>query len=212
MQKVTSTRSRTKFYHISIYCFGTTVEGLDDFPALLNFWRITWRIVLSFSSGNKLETQSEKNEWSYRIHIGFKWLDKPSNIVRISRVLFPIAIADAPARAMLLNFMQFNGSYGCHYCEHPGASQVSKQTNQDSSVSSVSTDFALDWFSVALWWKTVRTTLYMESYGNLWFDCLLTWLAPADDDTVNIQPYYQATFQSDSDVFSEDRSLQFTVS
>ena len=122
MQKVTSTRSRTKFYHISIYCFGTTVEGLDDFPALLNFWRITWRIVLSISSGNKLETQSEKNEWSYRIHIGFKWLDKPSNIVRISRVLFPISIADAPARAMLLNFMQFNGSYGCHYCEHPGLS------------------------------------------------------------------------------------------
>lgn len=55
-------------------------------------------------------------------HIGFKWLDKPSNIVRISRVLFPIAIADAPARAMLLNFMQFNGSFGCHYCEHSGLS------------------------------------------------------------------------------------------
>jgi hypothetical protein len=28
--------------------------------------------------------------------------------------------------------------------QSPGASQVSKQTNQDSSVSSVSTDFALD--------------------------------------------------------------------
>jgi hypothetical protein len=56
--------------------------------------------------------------------IGFKWLDKSSNVVRVSRVLFPIAIADAPARAMLLNFMQFNGSYGCHYCEHPGISVI----------------------------------------------------------------------------------------
>ncbi|EFX78062.1 hypothetical protein DAPPUDRAFT_320792 [Daphnia pulex] len=55
---------------------------------------------------------------------GFKWLDKSNNVVRVSRVLFPIAIADAPARAMLLNFMQFNGSYGCHYCEHPGISVI----------------------------------------------------------------------------------------
>ena len=52
---------------------------------------------------------------------GFKWIDKHANgIERVSRILFPICVADAPARAMLLNFMQYNGSYGCNYCEHPG--------------------------------------------------------------------------------------------
>jgi hypothetical protein len=29
---------------------------------------------------------------------------------------------DASARAMLLNGMQYNGTYGLHYCEHPGVS------------------------------------------------------------------------------------------
>ena len=27
---------------------------------------------------------------------------------------------DAPARAMVLNFKQLNGKYGCSYCLHPG--------------------------------------------------------------------------------------------
>lgn len=36
----------------------------------------------------------------------------------------PIAVADAPAGAMLLNFMQYNGYYGCHYCKNPGISVI----------------------------------------------------------------------------------------
>ncbi len=36
------------------------LKVLDDFPALLNFCRITWWIPLSFSSGNELKTQSKK--------------------------------------------------------------------------------------------------------------------------------------------------------
>ena len=34
---------------------------------------------------------------------------------------------DAPARAMVLNFKQFNGKYGCSYCLHPG--EVIDDTN-----------------------------------------------------------------------------------
>ena len=37
-------------------------------------------------------------------------------------------------------------------------------------------------------------------------------LVKEENETVNFQPYYQAAFQSDSDVFSKDRLLQLTVS
>jgi hypothetical protein len=50
---------------------------------------------------------------------GFQWKDS-SGRNHISKVAFPLLVADAPARAMLTNFMQYNGSYGCGFCEHEG--------------------------------------------------------------------------------------------
>ena len=48
---------------------------------------------------------------------GFEWYDKVDNLIRHSIVIAPIAILDAPARAAVQNLMQFNGEYGCTYCE-----------------------------------------------------------------------------------------------
>ena len=51
---------------------------------------------------------------------GFEWYDKKDNVTCRSTVIAPIATLDAPARAPVQNLMQFNGEYGCTYCEHPG--------------------------------------------------------------------------------------------
>jgi len=32
------------------------------------------------------------------------------------------AVMDLPAKAALLNVMQYNGEYGCSTCKHPGCS------------------------------------------------------------------------------------------
>ena len=50
---------------------------------------------------------------------GIEWTDA-QGLMRLSKVIFPVAIADAPARALLLERMQFNAEYGCDFCEHPG--------------------------------------------------------------------------------------------
>ncbi len=39
-----------------------------------------------------------------------------------TKIIFPVCVADAPARAMLSNFKQFSGSFGCGYCLHEGVS------------------------------------------------------------------------------------------
>lgn len=49
---------------------------------------------------------------------GFNWT--LNGISRLSKVIFPLVIADAPARAMLSNSMQFNAFYGCGYCLNKG--------------------------------------------------------------------------------------------
>jgi hypothetical protein len=55
---------------------------------------------------------------------GIEWIDS-EGIKRRSRIIFTNAVADAPARAHLLERMQFNADYGCDFCEHPGVN-VSK--------------------------------------------------------------------------------------
>jgi len=50
---------------------------------------------------------------------GFKWVDS-NGTSRLSRVIFTTAVADAPARALLLERMQFNADYGCDFCLHMG--------------------------------------------------------------------------------------------
>lgn len=49
---------------------------------------------------------------------GFSWNNNGSKFM--SKVFPIICTADAPARAMLQNFNQFNGKYGCGFCEHEG--------------------------------------------------------------------------------------------
>jgi len=39
---------------------------------------------------------------------------------RTTNVSATLCICDAPARAMLQDFVQFNGHYGCGFCLHPG--------------------------------------------------------------------------------------------
>ena len=52
-------------------------------------------------------------------HEGVQWRDS-SGSLQNSRVIFPALIGDAPARALPAHFSQFNGSYGCGKCLHPG--------------------------------------------------------------------------------------------
>ena len=52
---------------------------------------------------------------------GFKWTSN-LGITHLSKVIFPLVIADAPARCMLSNSMQFNAFYGCGYCLNQGVS------------------------------------------------------------------------------------------
>ena len=51
---------------------------------------------------------------------GIEWYDKHADIMRYTTVIAPIATLDAPARASVQNIMQFNGQFGCSFCEHPG--------------------------------------------------------------------------------------------
>lgn len=48
---------------------------------------------------------------------GFKWIHPQTNEEFISKVVAPLFIADAPARANLQNILLYNGTYGCNVCE-----------------------------------------------------------------------------------------------
>ena len=39
---------------------------------------------------------------------------------QIVRAICPLASMDLPARAIVTNFKQYNGAFGCLYCKHPG--------------------------------------------------------------------------------------------
>ena len=49
---------------------------------------------------------------------GINWYDGMNTIN--SKMIAPIATIDAPARATVQNVMQYNGEYGCSFCEHVG--------------------------------------------------------------------------------------------
>lgn len=44
----------------------------------------------------------------------------PNGTLRSHAMLLQIS-ADLPARALVLNMKQFNGQYGCIFCENPGS-------------------------------------------------------------------------------------------
>lgn len=50
---------------------------------------------------------------------GFTWTDK-GNAIHHTRVFTLLCVADAPMRASIQQMKQYNGFYGCGYCEHPG--------------------------------------------------------------------------------------------
>ena len=49
---------------------------------------------------------------------GFDWINKSTNMINIA--VSPVATLDCPARAAVHSVMQFNGAYGCSFCEHHG--------------------------------------------------------------------------------------------
>jgi len=51
---------------------------------------------------------------------GFRFVKSSFGQERIINVSATLCICDAPARAMLQDFVQFNGQYGCGFCHHPG--------------------------------------------------------------------------------------------
>lgn len=50
---------------------------------------------------------------------GLTWKDAVG-VERVSKVMFLLCCADAPARCMFANLMQYNGEFGCGHCLHPG--------------------------------------------------------------------------------------------
>jgi len=51
---------------------------------------------------------------------GFTFVRSSGGHERTINVSATLCICDAPARAMLQDFVQFNGHYGCGFCLHPG--------------------------------------------------------------------------------------------
>jgi len=50
-------------------------------------------------------------------HDGICWTHPETGEKIISKIVAPLIIADAPARAQLQNIVNFNGRYGCNICE-----------------------------------------------------------------------------------------------
>lgn len=50
-------------------------------------------------------------------HRGITWIHPITSEAITSKVVAPLIIADAPARAQVLNITNFNGNFGCNVCE-----------------------------------------------------------------------------------------------
>ncbi|CAD6225598.1 GSCOCG00011837001-RA-CDS [Cotesia congregata] len=48
---------------------------------------------------------------------GIDWTNPKTKEIVITKIVAPLVIADAPARAQLQNILNFNGRYGCNICE-----------------------------------------------------------------------------------------------
>ena len=48
---------------------------------------------------------------------GINWVHPTTKEINLSRIVAPLIIADAPARAQVQNILNFNGRYGCNICE-----------------------------------------------------------------------------------------------
>ncbi|GBO01993.1 hypothetical protein AVEN_135801-1 [Araneus ventricosus] len=54
------------------------------------------------------------------IKSGFKWIDAKNSKQNVTKVFLIICISDAPDRATIQNFIQYNGKYGCGFCQQSG--------------------------------------------------------------------------------------------
>ena len=54
------------------------------------------------------------------IEFGINWFDKHQAENKCTKIIPLICSSDAPARAMIQNFSQYNGKYGCGFCEQKG--------------------------------------------------------------------------------------------
>ena len=59
-------------------------------------------------------------EMTELFHEGFKWSN--NGFETISKVITLTCVCDAPARALVQNFVKYNGFYGCGFCKHSGES------------------------------------------------------------------------------------------
>lgn len=59
-------------------------------------------------------------ELSHLCEAGFNWIDATDGKTHITKVFPIICSSDAPARATIQNFVQYNGKYGCGFCQHSG--------------------------------------------------------------------------------------------
>ncbi|XP_036140791.1 uncharacterized protein LOC118644940 [Monomorium pharaonis] len=50
-------------------------------------------------------------------HNGISWIHPTTKKVYTSKIVAPLIIADAPARAQIQNILSFNGKFGCNICE-----------------------------------------------------------------------------------------------
>ena len=74
--------------------------------------------------GNKKPTMNSYlkpfvDEMVELFNTGLAWTDS-EGVEHITRCIAPLACVDSPARALLQNIKQFNGQFGCSFCEHPG--------------------------------------------------------------------------------------------
>ncbi|GBM98129.1 hypothetical protein AVEN_229771-1 [Araneus ventricosus] len=60
------------------------------------------------------------NELDSLIKSGINWFVKHENKNKSTKIIPLIFPSDAPARAMIQNFTQYNGAYGCGFCERKG--------------------------------------------------------------------------------------------
>lgn len=50
-------------------------------------------------------------------HNGISWTHPTTKEIHTSKIIAPLIIADAPARAQIQNILSFNGKFGCNICE-----------------------------------------------------------------------------------------------
>ncbi|GBN05448.1 hypothetical protein AVEN_162549-1 [Araneus ventricosus] len=69
---------------------------------------------------NVLLPPSNLPELSNLSRSGFRWIDATNSKQTVTKVFPIICSSDAPAGAAIQNFIQYNGKYGCGFCQNSG--------------------------------------------------------------------------------------------